>query len=94
MRRSLAKLQGPEIGRLAGKAIGNIGKDHTAINCCRTWLEPEIEVFRLVKLLNILEILRVQPRDVHEDVVIHSDAVLVLMCRLAIFRERREPARL
>jgi len=94
MRRGLANLQGSQIGRLARKAIGNIGQGYAMINCRRTWLESEIQVFGLVKLLNLLEILRVQPRDIDENVVIHSDAMLVLMRRLAVFRERRVPARL
>ena len=80
-----------EIGRLAGKTIGYIWKNHATVNRCRTWLEPEVQIGGIVKLLDIPQILRVQPGDIHEDVVIQNDAVQILFRGLAVFRERTEP---
>src|SRR6202021_1599306 len=40
----------------------------------------------------VFEILRVESRNIHEDIVVQSDAVDILLCGLAVFRKRFEPA--
>ncbi len=94
MRRSLAQFQRAQVGRPASKAIGDIGQDHAAVSRRRSRLEPEIEVLSLIERLNFLQILRIQFWDVDKNVVVDDDAVLILMCRPAVFGERLEPAHL
>src|SRR5439155_23898244 len=58
------------------------------------WFEPEVEVFGLVDLLYILEIVPIELRHFHEDVVVHLDAVLILLSGFAVFGKRAKPPRL
>src|SRR5450432_2688609 len=94
VRRTLAQLQCAEIGRLAGKTIGDVGQDHATVRRRGSRLEPEIQVLGLVEGLNLLQILGIQFWNIDKDVVIDDDAVPILMCRPAVFGERREPAAL
>ena len=47
---------------------------------------PEIEVARVVELLHRLRILRVEPRHLHEHVVVDEHAVAVLARRVGVVR--------
>src|ERR1700733_4139788 len=84
MRWTLAQFQCAEIGRLAGEAIGYIGQRYATIDRCRAGLESEVEVLGFVERLNRFQILRIQLWDVDKDVVIHDDAVLILMSRPSV----------
>ena len=85
MRRNLADFQGAQIWRRAAEAIGHVVQNDAAIHGRGAGLEPEIEIFRAIELLNRFEILRVQLYDVDENVVIDGDAVLILMCGSGVF---------
>src|SRR6185369_2252445 len=80
----LACFQRAEIRGATSESFIHVGEHHTAIHGGGIRLEPEIEVLGLVYLLNILEVVSVELRHFHEDVVIDSDAVFVLMRRLAV----------
>jgi hypothetical protein len=94
MRRRSAPFEGPEIGRAPAEAIVHVGQDRSAVDRRGARLDTEIEVFGFVDGLDALAILRIQSGNVHEDVVVDQDAVLVLASRLTVFRERRELTRL
>ena len=81
VRRGLTKFQRSKIGRPAGKAIRNVGQSHAAVDGRGTRFEAEVEVLRLVDRLHLLEIFRVESRDVHEHVVVNSNAMEILMGR-------------
>jgi hypothetical protein len=93
VRRTLAEFQGSEVRCPAGEGIRDVRQDHATINRGRARFEPEVEVLRLVKHLNLLQILRIQSWHVDKDVVVHKDAMLFLMCHADVFLERRESAR-
>ena len=65
---------------------------HAAIDGRRARSQAEVEIARVIQLLHRRRILRVELRHVHEDVVIHQDAVAVLSGRLGVFGQRRESA--
>ena len=88
----MASFQGAEIGRLPREAIGDVRQVDPVIDCCRTGLQPEIEVFGLVEVLYGLDILGVKSADTDEDVVIQCDTVLILFGCLTVFGKRAEAA--
>src|SRR5260370_36612746 len=79
VRRNLAQFQGAQIGRGAAEAIGHVVQNDAAVLGRGAGLELEVEIFRPVEPLNRFQIFVVKLGDVHEDGVIHADAVLVLM---------------
>jgi hypothetical protein len=93
VRRILAEFQGSEVRCPAGEGIRDVRQDHATINRGRVRFEPEVEILRLVKHLNLLQILRIESWHVDKDVVVYKDAMLILMCHADVFLERREPAR-
>src|SRR4029453_7311733 len=72
------------------KAVVDVGQRDPAIDGGRSWLQSEIEIFRLVDLLNGADVLRVEPRNVDEDVVVHQHAVAILAGGLGVGGERLE----
>ena len=92
MWRHLAEFQSAQIRRRSGETIGHIVQDHAAIDGRRARPEAEIQVVCPAEPLNRLEILRVQPWDVYEDIVIHVDTMLILMGSAAVFGKGRELA--
>jgi hypothetical protein len=79
VRRGLAEFDSPEIRSRASEAIRHIVQNHAAIYRSGAGLEAEIEILSPVQPLNCLQILRIQLGNLHEDAVIHGDAVLILM---------------
>jgi len=65
-------------------------QNHATIHNRGAGLEAKIEIIRPVQPLHRLQILRIQLWDVHEDIAIYIDAVLILMSRTTVFGESRE----
>src|ERR1039457_63952 len=84
VRRRLSDFESPQIRRRTGESVRHIVQDHAAIHRRGAGLKPEIEIIRPVERLNRLQILRIQLWDVHEDVVIHVDAMLILVRGAAV----------
>src|SRR5439155_25846045 len=85
-----ANLERAQIGSLTGEILIDVGQWQPAVHrhCIR--LQPEVEVFGFIELLNFQTVLRVELRDGHEDVVVDEDAVLILVGGAAVVRKRRE----
>src|SRR5882672_216859 len=82
------------IGGATGEPFVHVGEHDTAIHRGRIRLESEIEILGLIYLLHTLEIVAVELRYVHENVVVHSDAVLILMRCLAVIGQLSEASSL
>jgi len=82
-----------EIGRFARELIGNVGENNAPVNGSGPRVQTKVEVFRVVKGLDLLKILCVEPFYVHEDVVVDLDTMPILTRGAAIVGKIFEAAR-
>src|ERR1043166_104017 len=94
MRRRLADLESAEVRRAPTESVRNVRQNHPSVDCCRSRLESEVERFGFVDFLDRRNVLSIEPRHVHEHVVVDEDAVLVLMGRATVLLKCLELARL
>lgn len=94
MRRILAEFQCAQVGRVASVTIRHIRKDRTLIDRRGLCLQPEIQVFSLIQLLHVRGVLSIKPWNVDEYVIVHQNAVLILMRRAAVFFQTSKASRL
>ena len=88
MRRCLTQLDRTEVRSRAREPICHIWQRFSVIDRYRSRPRPEVERFRLADFLVRRDVLRVEPRDVHEPVVVDEDDVLILMRGSAALVER------
>src|SRR5579884_1567664 len=88
MRRRLAQFNRAQVWSPPGETVGDVRYRNTPVDHRSPGLQPEIEVFRVIKLLDSLDIPAVQARHVHEGVVIDQEAVSILFGRLLILLQR------
>jgi hypothetical protein len=92
MRRFLSQFNRSQIRSLAGKSVGHVRKNHSAVDSRRVGLQPEVIIRSFQELLDGLHVMAIPPRHVHERIVIHQDAVLVLTGCLLVLLESLKPA--
>ena len=93
MRNWRTDLESAEIRRSSSKAIRHIGQNRASVHCGGGGLEPEVEIRDFIEFLKRADVLGIEPANIHEDVVIHENAIAILTSRLTVLGESRIIAR-